>query len=712
MIKEIDIGFDWLFTPEGGKSAGTDIPKGGWLKQGFDCESGVYEKVIFIPDTGKPSSVWLEVGAVNHHAVYYIGKDKNSMKKIHDEVTAFTPQKVDLTPYTKVGEEYLLRIHVTAFENGKPVAPHCANWCGFIARGIFRYACLRIYPEVFISDGFIKTYTSDNSLQCDIWITNTSNRIKFLSVTGEFHSLNGNTRVYPGINEKSAIIEPLNSVCITLDTVEWSPGRDSWWWPNIPYKEGYKAQMHILRLSLRESDETIHTCDFRFGFREIKQDGRYFTLNGERVNFRGDNLQAANYDRIDYGGKGDAIGTLPGFLPPSAENPGWPEAVNNFLKLNFSVQRQHMVPWTPYMLDTCDEMGLMLISESAARLNDFDRIDGRAPYEIKCLQDIVRRDRNHPSIIRWSLSNEPECNDPVYHLELYNAVKTLDDTRPVSEDIWSVDYLTEPLDHVFGLLLDKPDFTWIEHYLSMDENDNAIHDCSHYNDGLIPLPDRPFGLGEANLNCLSTPRGLTCFATTIALLRARDASDIRPYVLLSNWASSIPGVRSYDFFGEEDRQPEYGEDNLPYPWSNPKLMLLQKACHPFLAFDYHFWEINKKSNAAGVFPVEVPVLTADTEITREIIIFNDSFCDKEIKLQWEIRLGSCSNEIFCNGSKLLHITPGFSVKELIKFKTPDKACVISLTLMVSGSGTCLFRDDSTVYEVPDDKIYSMEEMLN
>ncbi|MEK8110579.1 hypothetical protein NKG94_52065 [Micromonospora sp. M12] len=34
-----------------------------------------------------------------------------------------------------------------------------------------------------------------------------------------------------------------------------------------------------------------------------------------RVNFRGDNLQGADYDRINNGGKGDAYHTLPGFLP-------------------------------------------------------------------------------------------------------------------------------------------------------------------------------------------------------------------------------------------------------------------------------------------------------------------------------------------------------------------------------------------------------------
>ena len=58
----------------------------------------------------------------------------------------------------------------------------------------------------------------------------------------------------------------------------------------------------------------------RFGFRESRQVGPNFELNGVLINYRGDNLQPADYDSIDNGGRGDAIDTLPGFLRPSATN--------------------------------------------------------------------------------------------------------------------------------------------------------------------------------------------------------------------------------------------------------------------------------------------------------------------------------------------------------------------------------------------------------
>ncbi|MDO8685358.1 MAG: glycoside hydrolase family 2 TIM barrel-domain containing protein, partial [Clostridiales bacterium] len=577
-IREVDLKGTWSFTPEGGKRVEIQVPGGGWLKQGFNCEAGTYERYITIPEIDSSCVVNLELGAVNHYAEYYIGKDENSLKKIYEEVTAFTPQAVDLTNHVQQGKTYLLKIFVRAFKDGQPVAPHCAQWCECIARGIFRDAYLRIYPEIYISDTFIKTYVSENKLKCDVWISDSTDSDRTITISGEFFSWNGDKWNYPDIPGTEFTVKAGQTGKLTLGDVEWTPGPESYWWPNVPYSEEYRTKLHILRLILKEGNRIIHTKDTRFGFREIKQAGKYYELNGVRVNFRGDNLQVANYDRIDHDGRGDAIDTLPGFLPPSDGNPGWPKAVDNFLRLNYNVQREHMEPWTPYMIDICDEMGLMLIGESACRGNGFDMEDGRGFHELKCLKDMVKRDKNHPSIIRWSTKNESNCLDQSYHIELYEAVKSIDDTRPVSEDIFA-GYLGsfDNYDNVFGTLKNKNDFTWIEHYLSYDEEGKVINTCKFHNDAVIPLPDRPFGTGEANCLWCSTALGLVWFATTIVLARAQGASDARPYVLLSSWASSIPGVKTIDFLTEENRPPVYGEDNLPYPWEHHGIKLLQKA---------------------------------------------------------------------------------------------------------------------------------------
>ena len=179
-----------------------------------------------------------------------------------------------------------------------------------------------------------------------------------------------------------------------------------------------------------------------------------------RVNYRGDSLQPADYDSIDNGGRGDATHTLPGFLKPSATNRGWPKAVDNYLKLNFSDVRAHQVPWTPYMLDVADEMGLMVMDETAIRgSNVRETFEGEALDNMtQHLRDLVLRDRNHASVLRWSQSNEPgglfggnaapfplpfPTTPPgagrAFDEALYKTVMAVDPTRPVSTDFTAFD---------------------------------------------------------------------------------------------------------------------------------------------------------------------------------------------------------------------------------------------------------------------------------
>ena len=83
---------------------------------------------------------------------------------------------------------------------------------------------------------------------------------------------------------------------------------------------------------------------------------------------------------------------------------------------------------------------------------------------------------------------------------------------------------------------------------------------------------------------------MTWFATATLRMREKGAEDTRPYTLLSNWSSVIPGVKRTDFSSLETGYPHgplplYGEDNLPDPWSNPQIQLLQKAYNPVAAVD-------------------------------------------------------------------------------------------------------------------------------
>ena len=540
---------------------------------------------------------------------------------------------------------------------------------------------------------------ASNQLWYDIELGNFSEIEQEGVLQAALDSFNESIWTYPCLPDTAYKLSAGELKKLSFGPFEWTPGHKSYWWPNQPYKDGYRAQLHLLNLTIKDNDSGKTSTDgIRFGFREIRQNGSYFELNGIRIKFRGDNLQVANYDNIDYNGKGDSIHTLPGFLPPSETNPGWHGAVDNFLRLNYNVQREHMVPWTPYMIDVCDEMGLMLIGESACRWNGFDMEDGRGFYEIKCLKDIIKRDRNHPSIIRWSTKNEAQCDDPAYHMELYEAVKELDDTRPIFEEILFADRETYNPENTFGKLLEKDDFSWMEHYLTTGEDGEPYFTSIEYNDALVPVPNRPYGITESNWFRSSTPAGLIRFATSTAIFRAKGASDIRPYTLLSSWVSCIPGCRTTDLLTEECRHPVYGEDNLPDPFSHPAIKLLQNTCNPLFAFDYDFWYLNRKSNAFGAFPVIMPEVECDSDITRTITVCNDDLFGEKLELLWELREGSPSNLILQDG-KIPMIIPVAGIETVdITFHTPAFDTFVFLQLKIIKDGVVRFVCNNTAYE--------------
>src|SRR6185295_6911017 len=217
---------------------------------------------------------------------------------------------------------------------------------------------------------------AQRTLTYDVWVTNSGAASRQVTLSGTLDSWNCDPVVYPAIPGSSVTVAAGATAKVTVGPIAWSLPDSSYWWPNVPYRDGYKAKLHNLRIGLRDAARTLHTRLVRFGFRETEQrraDAQhvYYYLNGVRVSFRGDSLQGVDYDSIDFGGgRGDAYDTLPGFLPPSAGNAGWPQAVRNYQRLNYNVVRFHQEPAPPYMLDVADELGLMVIDETAIRGTD------------------------------------------------------------------------------------------------------------------------------------------------------------------------------------------------------------------------------------------------------------------------------------------------------------------------------------------------------
>jgi len=211
---------------------------------------------------------------------------------------------------------------------------------------------------------------------------------------------------------------------------------------SIDDPQRYQASVEILVNDLADDQLTIP-----FGIRSLHFDTTGFTLNGENILLKGgcfhhDNgpLGAAAIDRAE-------------------------ERKMELLKqVGFNAIRCSHNPPSPYLLDVCDRIGLLVIDEAfdTWAKSKFEAMEsmitgvvpaGLHDYSLyfndnwkNDIQSMVLRDRNHPSIIMWSIGNEiPEADDTSgfrIAKELATEVRKLDPTRPVTEGLVDLGGLT------------------------------------------------------------------------------------------------------------------------------------------------------------------------------------------------------------------------------------------------------------------------------
>jgi hypothetical protein len=685
----VSIAGTWDFTPAGGSKRSIQVPGGGWLKQGINASSGTYATQITVPDSGAAQTTVIEFGAVNFQATLSVDG-----KEVATNTTSFTPSVFDVTKFVTPGKQHAISVLVKggqAFKtNGKSSVPNAAGWSANVAQGIFRSALLRVYPDVYISDAFVRTSVSNDTLTYDVSITNTGTTSQQVTLSGALSSWNCDAWSYPAIPDTTVTAAPGTTTTTTIGPIKWGLGTSSYWWPNVPYQSDYKARLHNLTLAVSRGGKALHNRVLRFGFRQSERRRAdtshvYYYLNGVRVNYRGDNLQGADYDSIDSGGKGDAYDTLPGFLPPSAQNAGWPQAVRNYQRLNYNVIRIHQELAAPYMLDTADELGLMLMGETAIRgsSNDQDFAAGH-DYMVGHAQAMVLRDRNHPSIVRWSQCNEPNganTDSNQFEADLFNAMTKLDGTRPISVDSWFSG-------GNYGL--PSPAFVISKHYSS---------GLGAYSEQVNVSNDNPYGQGEFIWSKDNTRQGMTWFGTATMAMRRQDASDVRPYTLLSGWASVIPGVLAAKMTLEQGGPPVFGEDNLPDPWSSAILRRIQQGFSPVLVADQAYWEANKMSNSNGDWPVSVPAIAKGATRTTNLLVFNDTFGGTTVNVTWEVHADTATGAIASSGTFMMDVPLGSMATKSITMTAPATGTRCYLVLRAAKNGTTFFEETDESFTV-------------
>ncbi len=177
----------------------------------------------------------------------------------------------------------------------------------------------------------------------------------------------------------------------------------------------------LLLTLLGEHGEQLETVRIDVGFRDVKIAGVELMVNGVPIKIKGVNRHDTNADTGHTVSLDDMV-----------------KDITLMKQHNINAVRTSHYPNDPRWLDLCDRYGLYVIDETdlethgtvmVGRLSELsDNPDWEAAY-VDRVERMVRRDRNHPSVIIWSLGNESGwgCN----HLAMIRWIKANDLTRPV-----------------------------------------------------------------------------------------------------------------------------------------------------------------------------------------------------------------------------------------------------------------------------------------
>jgi beta-galactosidase len=173
-----------------------------------------------------------------------------------------------------------------------------------------------------------------------------------------------------------------------------------------------QPRLHTLRNEVHAGGRPVDATETRFGIRSIRFDAeRGFFLNGKPVKLLG----TCNHQ--DHAGVGTGI--------PDALH-RW--RVGQLQEMGSNAWRSAHNPPATALLDACDEMGMLMICEQ--------RINSSSAEAVSELERMIRRDRNHPCVILWSLGNEEPHQATErgarINAELQEHVRRLDPTRPTT----------------------------------------------------------------------------------------------------------------------------------------------------------------------------------------------------------------------------------------------------------------------------------------
>ena len=397
--RNLNLPHDWSIEGEFNKDhpatpGGGALPGGiGWYRKTFTLTEQDKEKLIFIDFDGiyQNSEVW-----INGH---YLGK----------RPYGYISFRYELTPYLMYGDEK----NVLAVKVDNSKQPN-SRW--YSGSGIYRNVWLVMTNKVFVDHWgtYVTTPSIDEKSAMASVLTTVKNALpqaQAIKLKSEIADEDGNV-VASFISDEE--IANNTSKEILHEIVVNNP---KLWSVENPY-------LYKVITTIEYSDKISDQFETVFGFRYFNFDNeKGFSLNGKNMKLYG----VCNHH--DLGCLGTAINTRA--LERQLE-------ILKEMGCN-SIRTSHNPP-APKLLDLCDKMGFLIMDEAfdmwKKKKNDYDYHLYWDEWHVRDLEDFILRDRNHPSVLIWSIGNEIgeqwDTSGITIARELAAIVRRLDPGRPIT----------------------------------------------------------------------------------------------------------------------------------------------------------------------------------------------------------------------------------------------------------------------------------------
>lgn len=390
-VRTLDVPHDWCIE-EGAFAKENYIPsvrEEGHLEFRHDSflprGCGMYRKHLEIPQLFENQKVFVEFEGVFGESTFYVDGIKAG-----ENISGYTGAVYDITPFVSGKKETTLELHVSA--------ERMQGWW-YEGGGIYRHVRLIVKPAAHLVPWGTAVTASE--------ITAASAGIK---VKTEIAGITSETILSLEIFTPEGKIAAKAEQCLAkaefaISEFDLTVDSPQLWDIDSPCR--YRAE-----LSLR-STSGVDSESVNFGIRyfEFTPD-RGFFLNGRHLQLRGGNIHH------DFGGLGTA-------LPDRAHE----KNVEVLKEMGANMIRSSHNPAAPALMEACDKLGMLLWAETR-------NLHPEKGAE-KDLTALIRRDRNHPSIILWSLANTAGGQNGNPNLTrklkvLHDLAKKLDPSRPTA----------------------------------------------------------------------------------------------------------------------------------------------------------------------------------------------------------------------------------------------------------------------------------------